>query len=43
MGRLEIPEVIQSLGFDACLYHLPAVGLGEANMTSLSLIFSSVK
>lgn len=43
VGRREVIDVIQSLGFETYLYHLPAVRLGETSFTSLGLSFSFVK
>lgn len=43
MGRLEVTDMIQSLGFETYLYHLPAVRLGKINLISLGLSFSFVK
>lgn len=39
MNRLEITEVIQSLGLETCLCHLPAVRLWETDLTFLGLGF----
>lgn len=38
VGRLEVADMIQSSGFETCFYHLPAVRLGEANLTSLASV-----